>query len=257
MVKTGSRVQVWRHAVVAALLGSACSWGAQAALVTLSGTDFDLTYDTTKLGLFGAPTLAGNSIFFTFNAFAAESLNGAGVVTQNSTVSGLVLKAKNGFEFGAFDLAEFGDYKLNGSGSSVQVSGQLRAFSIASAINTQTAANLSLAPGSSLNLNDGLLHDWAALARIDANTQPQSVPPVFGVPTNVIQARAREVGLTIENQLTAFTDPQSAGLRQAFIEKKFAGVQMTVSPVPLPPSVALMAAGLAAGLWLVRRRRPD
>lgn len=255
MGKVGKWVRTCRAAALAAALVSA--FNAQAALVTVSGTDFDLTYDTTKLGLFGVPTLAGNSIFFTFSGFVAESLNGAGVVTQNSTISGLVLTAKNGFQFGAFDLAEFGDYRLNGSGSTVQVNGQLRAFNVASSINTQTAANLALAPGTALNLNDGSLHDWAALARIDAATAAQWVPPVFGAPTNVIQSRAREVGITIENQLTAYTDAQAGGLRQAFIEKKFAGVQMTVSPVPLPPSAALLAAGLMATMWVVRRRRPD
>jgi hypothetical protein len=255
MGKISKAMKVWRAAALAGCL--ACGFNAHAALVTVSGTDFDLTYDTTKLGLFGVPTLVGNSIFFTFSGFVAESLNGAGVVTQNSTISGLVLTARNGFQFGAFDLAEFGDYRLNGSDSAVQVNGQLRAFNVASAINTQTAANLALAPGTSLNLNDGALHDWAALARIDAATAAQWVPPVFGAPTNVIQSRAREVGITIENQLTAYTDASGTGLRQAFIEKKFAGVQMTVSPVPLPPSAALLAAGLTAAIWVVRRRRPD
>lgn len=254
MGKASRLRQTLRSAAVAGW--AICTFGAQAALVTVSGTDFDLTYDTTKLGLFGVPALAGNNIFFTFSGFVAESLNGAGVVTQNSTISGLVLTARNGFQFGSFDLAEFGDYRLNGSDSSVQLNGQLRAFNVASSINTQTTANLALAPGTLLNLNDGTLHNWAALARIDASTAPQSVPPVFGAPTNVIQSNAREIGITIENQLTAYTDAAGSGLRQAFIEKKFAGVQMTVSPVPLPPSAALLAAGLTAAAWLVRRRRP-
>lgn len=255
MGKVGKWVRRFRVAALATAM--VCTFHAQAALVTVSGTDFDLTYDTTKLGLFGVPTLAGNSIFFTFSGFVAESLNGAGVVTQNSTISGLVLTAKNGFQFGSFNLAEFGDYRLSGGGSTVQVNGQLRAFDVASSINTQTTANLNLAPGTSLGLDDDTLHDWAALARIDATTAPQWVPPVFGAPTNVIQSRAREVGITIENQLTAYTDAQAGGLRQAFIEKKFAGVQMTVSPVPLPTSAALLAAGLMATMWVVRRRRAD
>ena len=245
-------VAIW---VICAIC-TVCTFSAQAALVTVTGTNFDLTYDTTKLGLFGVPTLVGNTLFFSPNAFVAESLNGAGVVSQNSTVSGLVLTAKNGFQFGAFDLAEFGDYRLNGAASSVQVNGQLRAFDIASSINTQTTSNLALF-GAAPTLNDGALHNWNMLARIDASTAPQGVPPVFGAPTNVIQARASAVGLTIENQLTAYTDAQGNGLRQAFVEKKFAGVQMTVSPVPLPPSAALLAAGLTSALWVMRRRRAD
>lgn len=226
---------------------------AQSALVTVIGTNFDLTYDTAQLGLFSAPTLVGDSIFFTFSTFVAESLNGAGVVSLPSTVNGLVLKAKNGYQFGAFDLAEFGDYKLNGANSSVQVTGQLRAFNVASAVLTQTTNNLAVSGSTPLNINDGALHDWFGTARIDSSTAP--VLGSFG--TNVILSRPEQVVMTIENQLTAYTDSASSGLRQAFIEKKFAGVQMTVSPVPLPPSVALMGAGLCAVLWVARRRRAD
>lgn len=230
---------------------------AQAALVTLVGTNFDLTYDDSLLGIFSAPTLVGNSVFFSFNSFVAESLNGAGVVTRNSTASGLKLTAKNGFQFGAFSLAEFGDYKLNGPGSSVQVSGQLRAFNWDSPLNTQTSKSVVVSASTPLNVNDGQLHDWVATARIDNTTLPVAVPSIFGVATNVILSNPNHVGITIENQLTAYTEPGSSGFRQAFIEKKLGGVQMTVSPVPLPPSVALMGAGLGVVAWIVRRRRAD
>ena len=33
------------------------------AIQTISGTNFNLVYDDTKLGLFGAPSVAGNNIF--------------------------------------------------------------------------------------------------------------------------------------------------------------------------------------------------
>ena len=226
---------------------------AHAALVTLSGTQFDLTYDTTKLGSFGAPSLVGNTLTFTLNTFAAESLNGAGAVTKNSTVSGLVLNAKSGFQFGAFDLVEFGDYTLSGSGSFVRVQGQMRAFNTGQALTTQTSANLVVNPLTPLTLNDGNNHDWSASARIDAST-PTALPSLF----NVINSNPSEVGLTLENRLLAYTDPSGSGFRQAFIEKKFVGVgvQVTVLPaaVPLPPSAALTIAGLAAIALLAHRR---
>jgi hypothetical protein len=240
-----------------ALLACVLTSAAHAELVTLSGTDFDLTYDTTKLGLFGAPSLAGNSIFFTFSGFAAESLNGQGAVTRNSTISGLVLTARNGFQFGELVLVEQGDYKLSGPGSQVDVQGRLRAFDMAAPLTTQTVAALGLEAGSTLDIADGLLHEWAAAARIDHSTPVQSVPSVFGVATNVMQARPQALGVSIENQLTAYTGGLSPGLQQAFIEKKFAGVQMLVAPVPLPSTAALAGVGLLAGLGLWMRRRPE
>lgn len=229
---------------------------AQAELVTISGADFDLTYDTTQLGLFGAPSLVGNSIFFTFSGFVAESLNGQGAVTQNSTISGLVLTARNGFQFGELVLVELGDYKLSGAGSRVDVQGRLRAFDMAAPITTQTLAALTLEPNSDLSTADGLLHEWAATARIDGDSAVQQVPSVFGVATNAILARPQALGVSIENQLTAYTEGASPGLHQAFIEKKFAGVQMLVAPVPLPSTAALAGAGLLAGwgLWLRGRQ---
>lgn len=226
---------------------------AGAALVTLTGSQFDLTYDTTKLGLFGAPTLTGNTLSFTFNNFSAQSLNGAGAVNTNSTIAGLEFTAKNGFQIGAFDLVEFGDYTISGNGSFVRVQGQLRAFDLVQPLTTQTTANLLVSALTPLNINDGANHDWSASARIDAST-PTVLPSLF----NAITAGSGRVGMTIENRLTAYTDPASSGFREAFIEKKFVGVglQVTVTPapVPLPPTAALTLLGLT-GLAVVARRR--
>ena len=45
-------------------IGLLTSIQAFAAIQTITGTNFDLIYDDTKLGLFGAPSVAGNNIFF-------------------------------------------------------------------------------------------------------------------------------------------------------------------------------------------------
>lgn len=236
---------------VLALASGMSAVPAQAALVTLSGSNFDLVYDDALLGLFGAPTLVGDTFFFTPVNFRAESLNGAGAVTTNSTISGLTLIAKNNYVFGSFLLAEFGDYQLIGGGSTVSVAGQLRAFDIANPIFTQTTSNLAVNPLTPLNLNDGINHDWQASASITGST------PVIPGQTNVIASGATSVGLTLENRLTAYTDPSGIGLQQAFIEKKFAGtgITVTVSPVPVPPALGLLVAGLAGLSWVGRRRR--
>jgi hypothetical protein len=241
----------------AVLISVAAMVPAHAALVTIVGTNFDVIYDDTSLGLFGAPTLVGDTLFFTPNTFRAQSLNGDGAVATNSTLSGLRLIAKNGYQFGAFDLAEFGDYRLSGAGSFVTVNGQLRAFNPALSTTTQTTSNLAVSGSTPLTTIDGGLYNWLATARID-----QSTPPVGGLPLpfppvqNVIASRPTEVVLTIENLLLAYTDPQGTGFREAFIEKKFVGtgVSLEVTPIPLPPAAALMVVGLAS-LGLLRRRR--
>lgn len=110
------------------MFGLVLSSQAFAAIQTITGVNFDLIYDDSKLGLFGAPSVAGNNIFFTPNNFKAESLNGAGIVTNNSTINGMQLVAKNGFQFGSIDLSEFDDYLMRDAESFVSVNGQLRAF---------------------------------------------------------------------------------------------------------------------------------
>lgn len=248
-----------KHFRWAPLLGAcalaASSLGSQAALVTVPGTHFDLTYDTTQLGLFGAPTLSGDSLFFSLSPFNVSSVNGAGVFTQNSTIAGLVLTARSGYQFASFSLSESGSYMVSGAYSEVVLTGKLQAFNTAASLSTQTAASLGIAPNTPLTLNDGVSHDWSAAARIDSTTAP--VSNLFSAARNVIGSNPNAVGLSITNGLEAYTeDPQS----NAFIEKRPSlGVRLDVvalAPVPVPPALALLGAGLAclAGLRLQSRR---
>lgn len=257
IVNTGRRWTFVAMAAMAALAAIATA-PAQAALVTLVGDNFDVTYDDTLLGRYGAPTLAGNTLFFTINNFRAESLNGQGLRTAStsvsgsgSSVSGLVLTAKNGFRFGAFDLAAFGDYLLSGVGSTVTAGGLLTVVNATGqnpALAAQTATARVLLPTTLLNVNNGTLQGWVGTARIDATTAPLSLSGV-----NVLASDPDAVGVIIASQLTALTTP-GTGPRRAFIEEKFSGLQMTVTPVPVPPAAAIMALGLAS-LWALRRRR--
>jgi MYXO-CTERM domain-containing protein len=242
--------------VAAALVALAAP--AQAALVTITGTNFDVTYDDALLGLYSAPTLSGDTLFFTINNFRAESLNGQGLRTAatgvsatSSSVSGLVLTAKNGFRFGAFDLAAFGDYLLVGTGSSVTAGGLLtvvNATGQSPALAAQTATARILLPTAPLTVNNGQPQNWVGTARVDGTTAP-----VLPGGLNVIASNPDAVGIVIGSQLTAFTSPIGVGAKQALIEEKFSGLQMTVTPVPVPAAGVVMALGLAA-LALLRRR---
>lgn len=252
-----------RGFVVAALVGA--TGMAQAAIITLTGVNFNVNYDNTKLGLFGVPTLGANdTLFFTLNSFSAQSLNGASAQLTASTISGIELVAKGTYQFGSLKLVEFGDYQLQGAGSTVAVTGQLRAFNASisgttgNAITTQTTKGLTVSPTTPLNLNDGINHDWFATSTINGSTAP--VVPTFLNGVNALNSvntttGTRVLGVAVENILTAFTPPVgNPFIQQAFIEKKFAGVQIAVSPVPEAPSPMLMVGGLALMGFVLRKK---
>jgi hypothetical protein len=237
-----------KHYLISLALSLIAVSPAHAAIQTITGTNFDLVYDDTKLGLFGAPSLAGNNIFFTPNSFKAESLNGAGIVTTNSTINGMQLVAKNGFQFGSIDLTEFGDYLMRDAESFVSVNGQLRAFDGANFAATNTSASLIVSSTTPLNIIDGFNHDWLAAASITNATASKS--GLTGWLSN-----ASVVNITVENLLTAYTEA-GPGPEQAFIEKKAIGVGLVVtSAVPEPGVWSSLSAGLFLLSMMASRRK--
>ena len=83
---------------LAAVFALPCS--AHAALVTLTGTDIQVTYDTVAdaaaLSLFGAPSLSGDVLSFLPTTFTATSNNTTGNVLTTATFD-LTIQGINGF----------------------------------------------------------------------------------------------------------------------------------------------------------------
>lgn len=231
------------------LIGLLLSVSAHSAIVTKQGTDFDVIYDDSKLGLFGTLDLNGNNLLFTPNEFKVESLNGNGLAIESSTANDIRIVAKNDFTFGSILLQEYGDYFLMGEGQ-VSVGGQLRVFDPANPSATQTTSRISVLPLTSLTINDGLTHDWVASAFIDNAT-----PTLLNGSASWLSS-AGEIVLTIENIMTAFTQ-SGTGPQAAFIEKKFAGVGLTItSPVPEPDAWGSLSAGIfVLGVMVSRRKQ--
>jgi hypothetical protein len=228
------------------LAGILCLLGtvAQAQVVTIDGTDFNVTYNEADLGLFGTPNLVGDDLFFTPNSFVAQSVNGQGTVQTTSTAN-ITLTAHPGFNFGALSLSEFGDYQLQGPGSTVSVGGELFALDFSNPTNPPTTGIIATNPSLPLTVDNGTTNNWAGSAVIDNSTPPT----IGGTPW---LASATEVDLDIENILTAYTTPCSGACpeEQAFIQKKLANLQpsveLAVTPVPLPPAVAEALSGFGA-----------
>lgn len=238
-----------RTLTVAAIALFGAAGASQAAQHTLVGTNFDLTYDDTQLGLFGVPTLVGNNFFFTIGDFEAVAANGDGVALKSSSVTGLVLTAKNGFLFGSLQVSETGNYQFEGAGNFVNVQGELEAFDVADPSNSQTFDALEVAPATPLTTPGLGWKNWVANGMIDASSG------VLPGSTNVILLSPTQMGLSIHNTLTAFSDPAGSGLSFAQVNKSYAGVGITVSPIPEASTTAMLVAGLGVLGLLSRRRR--
>ena len=213
-----------------------------AAPISIIGTNFDLIYDNTLSGLFGTPTLTNDSIFFTPVNFKAESLNGNGVVTANSTIN-LQIIEKASRNITGFSLLERGDYRLIGNSSVVGVGGQTRVFDLSNPFIDATNPITSTSNFSIVNtIFDSTTHNWTSNSNIS----------VLGSQWNNTSA----YNYTIENLLTAYTDPTASGPKLAFIEKKFAGssISIVVTTVPEAESYAMMLSGLVAMGFVSRRR---
>lgn len=128
----------WAAAVGVLALASA----AQAVSVTQVGTNVSYTYDDALLGLFGTPTLVGDSLVFTPVDFFAASSNGAGFVGTNKTLN-IRITANPGYQFSAVSLTERGDYYLIGSDAEVAVGGQIRVIDLDDPINNEVTGSIA------------------------------------------------------------------------------------------------------------------
>jgi hypothetical protein len=229
---------------VFALAALVMAFGAQAATVTLFADDVKFIFDDSTL--YGSGTVIGNNIFFQPTNFKAESLDGAGPDTTNVTLHVDVVVTTDGYQLEFFQMAEQGDYKLNGTGASVSENGQFGVTSLTKNCNIFfPCMDNQIFDAGPLTVNGGVLTAWNADASI-------ALADTTGWGTDT------EVRLTLENLLTATTLNSGVG-ETAFIEKKFEGVGNNVNPgpgpgpIPIPGAVWLFGSALGMIGWMSRK----
>jgi len=220
-----------RKQAVAACLAALFVSSAGAATQTLSSTAFDITYDDSVIGLFGAPTLLGNNLFFNPGGspgFTAQT--DSGIKVTNSTFA-FTITANPGFLLTSFDLLEEGDYFHFGGVSGVAASGQLRVKPL-DPISATMTDGLSASAFVANPMLDFTTNNWTADASITAS------PFTIG-------------HVSIQNILAAFATGE---LAYAFIEKKNVSLAVGVTAVPEPHTYALMLAGIGMLGFAARKR---
>jgi len=213
------------------------SFTAYSATVTQCGPNICYEYDDAQIAAsgsyFGTPTLIGDDMRFLPTSFKAQSTDGVGANTGTNTDSyGSTfvfdrIYTLSGEEIANITFTERGDYSITADGS-------VQADMLMLVANNNDAAECDCVFDSISDSGANPLTLWELTGSFDAAAKFESL--------------ANDVSISLQNTLTANTD--AAG-EDAWIQKKFMTVSVTV--VPVPAAVWLM--GSALGLLVVRSRR--
>jgi hypothetical protein len=206
------------------------SGASNASLVTVNGDTVSFTYDNILSGLFGTPTVSGNSLVFLPAGFKAQSVDGAASELTSSTFQ-VKIDRLDGHHISNIALTEKGDYLLNGAGAKVGALGELRASDVIFPFQEYVSKIKSVNPFVETGLASTT--NWVATANLAFASDTIS-----------------SLYVSIENILFAQSDIKHD---IAFIEKKFVG--LTVTAVPLPQALWLFCAGMMGLLSMSKRKK--
>jgi|ThiBioDrversion3_1041553.scaffolds.fasta_scaffold68859_2 hypothetical protein len=223
----------------------AVSAQALAVPVTVVGSTVSFTFDSALAGLFGAPAVNGDALYFTPTSFKAQSSSGAGFVVTSQTFN-VAVTANAGYQIAGATLTESGDYfniNTNFAGNEgVAVSGQFILRDLESPFAAPATAGIvaSTPLTATTSLATFGTTTWAAGASVN-------VPLGWGGQDGIVGG----VNVTLQDILIASSLNAASS---AFIEKKFAGIEIVTTPVPEPANYAMFLAGLGLLGYFARRR---
>jgi hypothetical protein len=189
--------------------------------------DWDNGRNTT--GLFGSPTLVGNTFYFFPSGFVASSTNG-GQVTATDTFK-VDLIAHFNYKFDAISVSELGDWSIL-QGGSVDANATL---DILDPIHNRNTTD-------SMVFNPAFPHVAPGTGTWTGEVHRDLTVLELGQPFTFLQ-------LTFTNNLISIT---SSSGESALIRKTVVGVPVAVTIIPAPGVGAVLA---LAGLASLRRRR--
>jgi hypothetical protein len=205
-----------------AFLIIAFSASSHATLITSTGTNVQFTYDDMLLGLFGTPTVSGNSLIFAPSNFTALQDGYIGGALTESSFE-VKIDALDGHHLGALALNETGTYIREGVNAGVSETGVLNAVSLDNASSTYVSNIQPTAPFSETAF-DSPSSIWTAKANFDL------LPGTSSLLVN------------IDNILRAKIFSGADGSETAYIGQNFASLSVTA--VPLPMAAWLFGGGL-------------
>lgn len=211
---------------------------ASAAIVTIDGAFFDISYDDALAGLFGTPTIVGDEIkwFPSGSPGFSAKVTGADNLVVTSGTFALKVTADPGYQLTGSSLSEGGDYFFFGEAAAgVSASGQLRMTSLVPSATTVTS---SIAPTTTFLENgplDFTTADWSAAAVV------------------ALSAPATVANISIQNILAAWAAGAPV-LQAAFIEKKEVTLSVAVAAIPEPSTWAMLGLGVGMIGFALRRK---
>jgi len=219
---------IWAGALLSAIFASQT---VSAASVTQCGPTICYTYedDQAAVGLYGTPTLIGDSLRFLPENFRAQSDDGEGIVDTSASFFFDNVYSVSGDAIEKIMISEFGDYEItNGD----RVSDELTLDAVNNlGAGTASESELFNATGGSTGL------------------QRWSIDNTLSVSSEFL---SNSVNLTVTNLLEAETD---ASGESAWIQKKLKIQAVTVTAVPLPAGAWLMLSALGALGGMMRRNK--